>query len=103
MGKKTGYRQEPVGTMGCGGSHEAAEANDVAAMLKAIAALDNAFSDPDRTKQAFGMWDPEDGTYATAGIPEINDKEGAGIRFMMPLKWAAHHGNAEMCKLIVDR
>ena len=25
------------------------------------------------------------------------------MRFMMPLKWAAYHGNAEMCKLIVER
>lgn len=49
------------------------------------------------------MWDPEDGTYATKDNPEINDKDGAGMRFMMPLKWAAYHGNAEMCKLIVER
>jgi hypothetical protein len=103
--------------MGCGGSHEASEeelamrkdvmmaakANDLAAMRKAIEALDTAFSDSARTEKAFGMWDPEDGTYATGDNPEINDKEGAGMRFMMPLKWAAYHGNVEMCKLIVER
>ena len=103
--------------MGCGVSHEASEeellmrkdvmmaakANDMAAMRKAIGALDDAFNDPARTKQAFGMWDPEDGTYATADNPDINDKEGAGLRYMMPLKWAARHGNAQMCKLIVER
>ena len=49
------------------------------------------------------MWDPEDGTYATKDNPEINDKDGAGMRFMMPLKWAAYHGNTEICKLIVER
>ena len=103
--------------MGCGGSHEAdseelvmrkdvmiaAKANDLAAMRKAIQALDDAFGDPEKTKESFGMWDPEDGTYATKENSEINDKDGAGMRFMMPLKWAAYHGNAEMCKLIVER
>ena len=102
--------------MGCGGSSEAsdeelamrkdvmmaAKANDLAAMQKAIEALD-AFGDPERTKSAFGMWDPEDGMYTSEGMPEVNGKEGAGVRFMMPLKWAAYNGNAEMCKLIVER
>ena len=106
------------GRMGCAASSEAsdeelamrkevmkaARGNDMAAMRKAIKILEDNFNDPERTKSAFGMWDDEEKGYEEE-FPEDPgpNPDGAGVRFMMPLKWAAWHGNAEMCKLIVER
>lgn len=64
----------------------AAREDDMAGVRKAIDAIKEKFNDPEKTASACSMWDP---------------KEDAFL-FMMALKWAAKHGNAEMCQFLID-
>jgi len=66
----------------------AARENDFKGLKKAIAAIEKTYKNPEKTKAACNMWDAESGREA--------------VLFMTSLKWAAEHGNIEMCKLLME-
>lgn len=64
----------------------AARTNDLEGLKKALSAIKDKYNDPEKTNAACNMWDPE----------------RPGVVFMTALKWAAEHGNIEMCELLLE-
>lgn len=66
----------------------AARENNLKALKKAIEAIQSTYNDPKKTEAACNMWDGDSGRDA--------------VMFMTALKWAAEHGNIEMCKVLLE-
>ncbi|GMH99151.1 hypothetical protein TrVE_jg1634 [Triparma verrucosa] len=69
----------------------AARGNDYKSLRQAISVINKEFGDPEKLKAACNMWAPAD-----------DGPESSGLLFMTALKWAAQHGNVEMCQLLLE-
>mmetsp|Transcript_19748 Transcript_19748/g.39486 ORF Transcript_19748/g.39486 Transcript_19748/m.39486 type:complete len:221 (-) Transcript_19748:1650-2312(-) len=68
----------------------AARGNDYKGLRQAISVINKEFGNPAKLKAACNMWAPAD-----------DGPESKGLLFMTALKWAAQHGNVEMCQLLL--